>query len=116
MDKLGGILTKGLLGNLILARFNLFLEIIVEIVPPETTPLPRGGGGGHYPDVHQKTIKITIIHRGREYVTIRQIDDEVLRVSINILKHIIRIKDSALSVIVKLRNKMINIKVWLNGN
>jgi hypothetical protein len=39
MDRLGGILTGGLLGNLILGRFNLFFGIIdVEVVS-------RGGAG-----------------------------------------------------------------------
>ena len=40
MDSLGGILIKGLLGNPILAHFNLFLDITIEDITPTPTPTP----------------------------------------------------------------------------
>jgi len=37
MDSLGGILVKGLLGNPIIAQFNLFLQVIIETITPTPT-------------------------------------------------------------------------------
>jgi hypothetical protein len=55
MDKLGGILTGGLLGNMILGQFNLFFGIIdIEI-------RPIGGAGGtqvRYPEDEKYSISI----------------------------------------------------------
>ena len=127
MDSLGGILTKGLLGNLIIARFSLFVDIIIEdITPtptptvtptPTTTPIPVpivGGGGGALPD--HRIIKVTVIYKGREHVSIHKVNDKTLRININILKGITYIKDTVYSVAVSIRKTINNIKVTIHGN
>lgn len=137
MDSLGGILIKGLLGNPILARFNLFVEVIIEDITPTPTPsmsatLPTptptvtptplpvhvGGGGGRYPDLKEdeKIVKVTIIYKGRQHITIHKVNNKTLRISINILKGITYIKETALSVAVGIRKRLHNIKVRINGN
>lgn len=147
MDSLGGILIKGLLGNPILARFNLFVEVIIEDITPTPTPsmsatlptptptvtvtltptptvtptpLPAhvGGGGGRYPDLKEdeKIVKVTIIYKGRQHITIHKVNNKTLRISINILKGITYIKETALSVAVGIRKRLHNIKVRINGD
>lgn len=131
-DSLGGILTGGLLGNMILGRFNLFLDIeIVDITPtptptpsgPSVTPTPTpasvvGGGGGRYPDLgeHERIVKITITHKGKQHISIHKVNDLTLRVSINILKALQATKDRSYKIYVNIVEKLKQIKVSINGN
>lgn len=142
MDSLGGILIKGLLGNPILARFSLFLDIVIEDVTPTPTPQPSytitptvtigptvtptptpipihvGGGGGRYPDVasDEKLVKVTITYKGKSHVSIHKVNNKTLKISINILKGITYVKDKAYSVAVNIREGIKNIKVKINGD
>lgn len=141
MDSLGGILIKGLLGNPILARFSLFVDIIIEDITPTPTPYPSatlptptvtvtptvtptpvvivgGGGGGRYPDLseNERLIKITLVYKGKQRISIHKVNNNTLRISINILKGITYLKEKAYSVYVNLRKSVNNIKVKINGN
>lgn len=132
MDSLGGILTNGLLGNPILGRFNLFIGILIEditptpTVTPTITPTPtifppdnQNSGGGGYSSLkdNQKLVKITIMFRGREHISVHTVNDKTLSVGINILKKLTQVKESLLSVYVKMRERVKTIiKVTINGN
>lgn len=140
MDSLGGILIKGLLGNPILARFSLFIDILIEDITPTPTPYPSatlptptvtvtptvtptpvvivGGGGGRYPDLsdNERLIKITLVYKGKQSISIHKVNNNTLRISINILKGITYLKEKAYSVYVSLRKSVNNIKVKINGN
>lgn len=120
-DSLGGILTNGLLGNPIIARFNLFVDIQIDVTPtPTPTPtLPRvGGGGGRYPDLaaREHIVKITITHKGNQHISIHKVNDLTLRVSINILKALQAVKDKTYKIYVSIVNRISNVKVSMNGN
>lgn len=110
MDSLGGILTKGLLGNPILAHFNLFyFEIIVTetptptvtdtptptpTLPPTPTPLPgdiglKGNSHAGMPEEkREKTVRIAIKFKSREYVETYTLNDRKLRITINIVNYL----------------------------
>jgi hypothetical protein len=119
-DSLGGILTKGLLGNPIIAYFNLFLEIIVEPVPtptpsisatpsvtpyPTPTPLPGGGSGGGstggrggiifdtFKTPREKNIRIIIRYKGKSVTTYHNNEDKFVHIVINILRVFNSVKD-----------------------
>lgn len=111
MDSLGGILTKGLLGNPILARFSLGGWIEIEVVDP------GGGGGGkkrggrgiggglggfkpHIPhrEEEKKYIVITTRLRGEVKRSRFEVSDFTANLSINILKVMQRTSESLLRI------------------
>ena len=109
MDSLGGILTKGLLGNLILARFNLHL-FSIEII--EEPPAAGGHGGtgalpGWRPHPEEqeelKTITIAIKFKTKEYKNTYQLNEKKLRVTINILDIISRTVNKLISISLKFK-------------
>lgn len=91
MDSLGGILIKGLLGNPILAQFNLFF---ISVTVTET---PSRGGGGTTTQTWPwrtadeereepvRTLTISIKFKAKEYVSTYELNEKKVRVSINIL-------------------------------
>lgn len=122
MDSLGGILINGLLGNPILAKFNLFVQVIIEDITPTPTPTPTPtqvpnsiAAGGAYSE-NERLVKVTIIYKGVEHTSIHKINNKTLKISINILKGITYIKDAAISIVVAIRKSINNIRVSINGN
>lgn len=119
IDSLGGLLTNGLLGNPIIASFNLFIQVTVENVTP-TVPLysSRGhgygwGGNGREDDDDlptipvQKTkdIKITIRFKGKEFVTYHQNGDKLVGVVINIIRRFNKVIESMQNITIFRRRR-----------
>lgn len=130
MDSLGGILTKGLLGNPILANFQLFLGITLEDVtqPPTPTPTPtptetpkvgdyiggRSRASG-YEEQQKRSVKITIRFKSKEYSSVYNISDRILRVAINTINYLNVVKDK-ISTTVKIKKKPPTVKVKLRDD
>lgn len=94
MDSLGGILIKGLLGNPILAHFNLFFFDITITVPPDGGG--HGGVGerpsftgwtrpGEEKEEEVRTITISVKFKAKEFVNTYELTEKKLRITINIL-------------------------------
>lgn len=134
-DSLGGILVKGLLGNPILAHFNLFFEIIIETVTPTPSvtatpivtptpypPLPGGGGGSSVtigslviPGKKPKNTKITIRYKDKSVVTYHNNEDKIVNVAINIVRIFNSIKTAVQKITVR-KPKIDNIKIKVKKN
>lgn len=92
MDSLGGILTKGLLGNPILAHFNLFFFSVV-ITDPSTpssggSTAPRFAGWtrpGEEKEEAVRSVTISVKFKTKEFVNTYELTERKLRVTINIL-------------------------------
>lgn len=97
MDSLGGMLTKGLLGNPILAQFNLFFFSIVITTPD---PPNTGGGGSTWAGTSSRStereedqvrnITIAVKFKTKEFVKTYELTEKKLSVTINILNIVSR--------------------------
>lgn len=123
MDSLGGILTKGLLGNMILGRFGLG-NFTIEVVDPEgpDTGDPRvweaGGAGGAVPrrnstfqphnPKRRKHIVISLRHKGQVHKKTFEVSDRTAQVSINTLKLLSTVKEATYNVFVRKKETVVN--------
>lgn len=125
MDSLGGILIKGLLGNPILAKFNLFLEFTLEDITPTPTPtatptptvtptvtLPSHGGGNgavetrkEKEEERKRVVKITVRYKNKEYSSVYTLTDKILRVTINTIDYLNTVKEHIHNISLKFKKK-----------
>jgi hypothetical protein len=109
MDSLGGILTKGLLGNPILGRFNLggFFNIEVIEQPVEVGGAGYGGNTTHLARREEKRReekrkeKIIVVSIRLDGMTYRKpylVSDRTATVSINILDRLTKLKESVIGI------------------
>jgi hypothetical protein len=107
MDSLGGLLTKGLLGNPILGRFNLGGFISIEVIDaPPAAGVGGAGYGGNTTHLgrrqeakkKEKLVVVSLRLNGMTYRKPYLVSDRTATVSINILDGLTKLKESVLGI------------------